>query len=370
MDETARDLVRDSHKHRRDDDERILWPFLKGLLLVVVLGFVAVRAYQLWQRDQAALEEIRADYRWLLAAAGAYLLGWLPSVGFWQRLMNRSGGRVGIVDTARAYYCGHLGKYVPGKAMVLVIRAALVKDRGCPAGPAALTAAYETLVFMGAGAAIAAGLSPTLLPSAARERLPEWLRIAISTTWFPPLLVAAVCLASLPLIAKLFAAVSTRIAPRESDVAERSPLEDRGRSTGPTAAVPAIESSTQIDSRLIAEGLLAFVAGWALHGLSLGCTLRAVSDAPFSLADWPLWTGSVALATVLGFVAVFAPGGVGVREGLLFETLSAQPHIAAHEAVAAAVYLRFVWFVVEMTAACVLFWLAGRSRSGQASRTP
>lgn len=112
----------------------------------------------------------------------------------------------------------------------------------------------------------------------------------------------------------------------------------------------------RIEARLLGQGLLAFAGGWALHGLSLGCTLRGVTGTEFELATWPVWTGATALATTGGFVVLFAPGGLGVREGLLFETLSFQPGIGPAAAVAAALVLRVIWFATEILLAGALYW--------------
>ena len=109
--------------------------------------------------------------------------------------------------------------------------------------------------------------------------------------------------------------------------------------------------------RLVAVGLVTFCVSWAMLGLSLGCTLRAVAPIDFDLRDWPMWTGTIALATSVGFIAVFAPGGVGVREGLLIEVLHSQQGVGERAAVAAAVVLRLVWLASELIAAGALFYL-------------
>jgi uncharacterized membrane protein YbhN (UPF0104 family) len=64
-----------------------------------------------------------------------------------------------------------------------------------------------------------------------------------------------------------------------------------------------------------------------------------------------------------GFIAIFAPGGVGVREGVLIEVLKTQPEIDPRQAVAAAFALRLVGFLTEVGLAVVLYYgLAPRSR--------
>ena len=56
----------------------------------------------------------------------------------------------------RAYVVSHLGKYVPGKAMVVVVRAGMVVPFGARASTAAIATFYETLVMMAAGGLVAA----------------------------------------------------------------------------------------------------------------------------------------------------------------------------------------------------------------------
>jgi hypothetical protein len=271
-----------------------------------------------------------------LPAAAAYLAGWLPSVWFWWLLMRQWGTALRFRDAARAYYCGHLGKYIPGKATVLVIRAALMKERGFRAAPAALTVAYETLVMMGTGVAIGVALSPLLLSDVTLANWPGWIRGLVSGTYVPALVVAGVTAAGLPLLSMLFTHLAYRMTPQDM-----LPVEER----------------VKIDVTLLASGLVAFVGSWILHGLSLGLTFQAVSGRPLDLADWPVWTGAAALATALGFAAVFAPGGVGVREWFLIETLRIQPNIGPQQAVAAAFLLRVVWFAAEIGAAAVLYYM-------------
>jgi uncharacterized membrane protein YbhN (UPF0104 family) len=92
-------------------------------------------------------------------------------------------------------------------------------------------------------------------------------------------------------------------------------------------------------------------------------TIRAVSDEAIDFANWPVWTGAVALATSIGFIAVFAPGGFGVREGLLFEVLRTQPEIGAKQAIVVAVLLRLTWLAAEIIAAIGLYYGGGRLKA-------
>ncbi|MCC7421466.1 MAG: flippase-like domain-containing protein [Planctomycetaceae bacterium] len=314
---------------------RAWWPWVKWSLCVAVVVFVVRRASRYWEQDGASLAQLSLEWRWLVPAIVTYLAGWLPSVWFWQRMMERMGARLRWRDTARAYYCGHLGKYVPGKATVLVIRSALIRERGFAAAPAALTVTYETLAMMGSGCAVAAALAPELIPQDRLDALPGWVLSLLSPPWVPAILVLLSTAAVLPLISIIFTQIARRMTPAELLVEGRTP---------------------QIDSILLAGGLAAFVVSWMLHGLSLGCTLRAVGASEVTLADWPAWTGAVSFSTAIGFAVLFAPGGIGVREGLMIEALRAQPHLSSEHAVAATVLLRILWLAAEVIAAGGLYY--------------
>ena len=53
---------------------------------------------------------------------------------------------------------GHLGKYVPGKAMVVILRAGMIRGPGVDAPLAVVSVFFETLTMMAVGALMAAGI--------------------------------------------------------------------------------------------------------------------------------------------------------------------------------------------------------------------
>jgi glycosyltransferase 2 family protein len=299
---------------------------LKWILFAAVLGYVCLHGYRLWTRNDVRTSLNAASGAWLIGSSAVYILAWFPSIWFWRKLMHALGGRVTFRDAARAYYCGHLGKYIPGKAMVLVIRSAMVKDRGCPAQTAAITAAYETLTMMGTGLVVGVLLAP----------LREWVS-SDKETWIAAIAVIAVA-AALPFIARLLSWIAVKTTPEAT----------RSGSEG-----------LSIPTRLVAAGCAAFVLSWALQGLSLGMTLHAVAGVPLNIASWPMWTGAMALSTSLGFAVLFAPAGLGVREAILLGVLNGQPGIDAHAAVAATVLSRVVSFLSEIIISTVLFMTGG-----------
>jgi uncharacterized membrane protein YbhN (UPF0104 family) len=122
----------------------------------------------------------------------------------------------------------------------------------------------------------------------------------------------------------------------------------------------------RLATRTLLLGLAATACGWSLLGVSLWAVLQAVLPAPEPLTG-PLWarcTAMVGLAYVAGFLAVFLPSGVGLRElillALLPPLLADQPvESPAAVAAAAVLLLRLVWTAAELLVAAGVYWLPG-----------
>jgi uncharacterized membrane protein YbhN (UPF0104 family) len=185
------------------------------------------------------------------------------------------------------------------------------------------------------------GLLVGLLLAPLPDRVP-----ARDQWWLVPLVVLAV-LVALPLIARLFSWAVIKMSP--PDLIELNPLPNAETLS---AASPA-ESRLALPTWLVGAGCAAFLVSWALQGLSLGLTLCAV-DESFHWHDWPLWSGAMALSTSLGFAFLFAPAGLGVREGILLGVLT-QAGIDGHAAVAATVLSRFVSFFSDVLVAAAFY---------------
>ena len=267
-----------------------------------------------------------------------YLAGLSACGRFFERILHAGATPVGLVPALRAYVVSHLGKYVPGKAMVVIVRAGMVVPFGARTATAAIATFYETLVMMAAGGLIAAAGFATaagsdrvnlVLPILGPVALPMYGLAALSGLGLGLLLLGVV----LPHVFGRLALVVS------------SPIPG----VGP-------EALPLLTGRLLTEGLLWSAAGWVLLGLSQVAVVRAFDpDGAKALIVQglvPVVIASVALATVAGFVVAVLPGGLGVREGVLMSALA--PALGSDRAIVAALMLRLVWVVAELAAAIVL----------------
>jgi uncharacterized membrane protein YbhN (UPF0104 family) len=261
---------------------------------------------------------VRVEPAWVVLGGLLYLAGLSACGVFFARIMTASPTPVSPWASVRAYLISHLGKYVPGKAMVVVMRVGLVAPHGARAATAAIGTFYETLVMMAAGALVAtAGFAVGQTPV-------QGVPLALSAG-----------------LAVLFLVVTDPlIFPRASRLVTM-PLPNIGPDAMP-----------EISRRLMFEGLALTALGWVLLGLSQVAVVRAVAPGGVAVGLWPMVVASVALATVAGFVVAVLPGGLGVREGVLMTTLA--PAVGRDTAVVAALALRLTWVAAEVLAAAAL----------------
>ncbi|MEN6557126.1 MAG: lysylphosphatidylglycerol synthase transmembrane domain-containing protein [Thermoguttaceae bacterium] len=289
----------------------------KWLVVVVVIGFIHHTIADAWQ--QLSHHPPRLQLGWLVLSGAMYLIGTLLCGVFWYYSLRVLGQPVRFGQALRAYYIGHLGKYVPGKAMVVILRAGLIRGRGVDTSLAAAAVFFETLTMMATGAMLAG---------------------AIVAIWFrgePQLFWASV---GLMLVAGL---------PTSPPVFRRL-----------TRLVGVGRKKPEIVAKLDSLGWLAMLVGWFLTGIGwifqgfgFWAVLRALGCAdPNPWMQLPLCAAAVTLATVAGFLS-FVPGGAVVREAVLAELMI--PHLGGGVSLISAVLLRMVGLVAELAISGILY---------------
>jgi glycosyltransferase 2 family protein len=295
---------------------------------LIVLVAVARHARNTLVDLDARGESVRIEPGAFFIAVGLYIAGLVPLGVFYGRVLAASPTPISTYAAVRAYLISHLGKYVPGKALVVVMRAGLSVPYGARPATAAFATFYETLVMMAAGGLFAAAAFgwETVLPIV--------LPFGFGTARVP------LSLLGLGMGIAFLVVVEPRIFPRLASLG-RLPFRGVGADALP-----------RVTWRLLGEGLLWSTLAWTLLGLSQVAVLTMLGPSRLLQANWPAVVASVALATVAGFVVPISPGGLGVREWVLWTSLSAS--IDRDRAVVAALVLRLAWMVGELIAATIV----------------
>jgi uncharacterized membrane protein YbhN (UPF0104 family) len=286
------------------------------VLVAVGIAYSFWKAYKEFDARDFNLRELRIG--WLLASCGFYVVGMFCDCLFWLLVLQQMKQRVGFWKATSAFFLGQLGKYVPGKAMVVVIRAGMIKSETVSVPVATLSVFVETLTLMAVGGFVAAAIL---------------LMIAREHFGLVALAIALMVGSGLPTIPPIF-----RRMVRLLRLVRLSPQ---------------IEVAiNRLDYRFMIKGWLISLGTWTFVGLSLFAILKSLPGSPIEAQEIPICIGCAALASVAGFISLI-PGGLGVRE-LVIMSLLVEP-VGAVRATISAIVLRFGWLVTDLLVSFILY---------------
>jgi hypothetical protein len=314
---------------------RRLWLLLKSTVSAALVAGVGFHFWRLLSSEELSQYDLTIRFEFLIPAGFLYLAAHIVWATFFVQLLRYEGGTVPWLTGVRAYFVSQFGKYVPGKAWVIVLRMAVLRKHPICSAVVGVCATYESLTSMAAGAVIGVSLLPwTGFGGVVEEKVG------------PVIWVGLAAVAGLPLVLGVLNRVAARIA-RDRRGPDARPL--------PSPSV-----------LLLARGLLQDALGWCLLGLSLWATVQAVTPQPAgpNAGDFLQCLAAVAVSYVAGFVILVSPGGLGAREAVLLVMLTGPLRSAVGDALAGplaavvAVVLRLVWTAFEVGFALMLYWLA------------
>lgn len=234
------------------------------------------------------------------ALAGSFSLaaaGTAAGALIWLAILDTLGVSPRLRWTA-LFFQAQLGKYIPGSVWQYAGRAAVARANAIPIRPVGVSLPVE---FISSGLA-AASLAGLLL---------GWWGVAVVGSF----------------------AVLLSVARRPT----------RGRSTTVYATVRAT---------------LLYLPAWFLLGGSFWLCARGLVGVPDR--DLPIYMGAFAVAWLAGLLAVYAPGGLGVREAVLVALLSGR--LGAADALVVAAASRLILVVADIFLAGVATGAMRRSR--------
>ncbi|GAB4046345.1 lysylphosphatidylglycerol synthase transmembrane domain-containing protein [Catellatospora paridis] len=250
------------------------------VLITAAIGWSVAR-----QWDEVVEIFQRLSWPPVVAAVLAVLVGMGANVLAWRAALADLGFRVDVATAGRITLIGNLAKYVPGSVWSYVLQMELGRRAGLPRSRALLTSMIATGLGMTAGLALALSVG---LPAQGGS-LDQFIKIVMLIV-VPVALICAV------------PAVATRLINLALKALRRDPLEQS----------------------LTWRGVLRTVGwsavAWLFFGLHLWLLVNALTPTGF---DGLLrCVAAIALAMVISTFAVFAPSGLGVREGLLVAALT------------------------------------------------
>jgi hypothetical protein len=205
----------------------------------------------------------------------------------WRRVVLSMGERLPFLTATRIWFLASLGKYVPGKVWALAGAAVLAKRAGVDPSVAVAGAIILQVLALASGAAVVALTAQDAFQSLGQGAEP---------------LLGAVILLSVLGVAML---TSQRL------------LDHLGRRL--PASWPRLRA---IRPGVVAGAFLANVAAWSGYGLALVLLTRGLL--PGVVMSLPQAVGVFTSSYLVGFLALFAPGGLGPRESVFLLMLAGE----------------------------------------------
>lgn len=285
---------------------RWLW-LAQGTLAVLVVVFVWRSLAGHWAEFQSLELRLRPRALPLLAALGVVWATYGLLIGAWLAVLRGWGQRLPYLAGAKIWCVSNLGRYLPGKVWSVAGLAVLAQRAGVQGWAAAASAIALQALAVGTGGLMVAAAAPASAP---------WWMLVLALLFGS----AAVTV----LVWEPGARLVTRLTP--------------------AVEMPALPLGTALGATLITW------VSWLGYGVAFWLLARGLVPSELHLATA---TGVFAAAYIVGLLAVFAPGGVGVREVLLVALLT--PAVGSGDAITLTVGSRLLLTITEAGAALAAF---------------
>gem|GEM_PF-1471693 len=256
-------------------------PVMQTAYFILLLAITAFSLFRGWGRLPALLD--RTDWR-LVWLAGAVLVVATLFYVYVQYAIYRG---MGVRLTFRQVFCivcpASLGKYVPGKVLWASNYYLLSRQAGVDVREIGGSFVISTALWI---------VTAVLCSLPSLSLLSPGLRYAL--VLLPVILLSSIHPRILGLVFDLLAWALKKV--------------------GRTAAADQIGQALSLPYSFYLKTLVLYLVAWLMVGAQVFLLVAALQGV--GLADLFVSLAAGAIGTVIGFVALFAPGGLGVREGL------------------------------------------------------
>jgi len=256
----------------------------KILLTIALLWGVYHQLSPQW----AQIKAIKIHINWAFAplAVLAFCGVFLTSGLVWRWMASRMGDRSALLPTLSAYTFSQMGKYIPGKVLLLLMRVNRTTPLGMTPQTCTLSTILENATYMVSGGLVAAVTIAVFKPNL-------WIILAVGA------IVAALLTVCHPTV--FYWAVNKGLTKLKR---------------------PPVEPQERLAFSHILLGIALFIPCWLFGGLALWAAIRTVLP-DFTFHQAAILPGAFAASVIGGMAFAIAPGGFGAREGIQFFLLQA-----------------------------------------------
>lgn len=299
---------------------KILWRFLQVALIGLIFYFLGRQLYDNW--NLVTEHEWQLQYFNLALALAAVLVTFFVFSSVWKLIIHSLNKNVSYAKSFKIAYIANLGRYIPGKIWQMFGMIYLAKKEGITEEEAITSFGLSQLFAIPSGllaGAVLLGLQPG-----------GFERYAGIPFFNAGVFLIGALMLFFSLAVVFLPHISERVMNFFFRLARRKPI-------------------TLTMHKSLAAGIYGgYFLAWCLYGLSFCIFLKGVTGDQILI--FPM-AGAFVISYQIGYLALFAPGGVGPREAMM--TLMLSPFFGPAVATAIAIASRLWLIVAEAVSALI-----------------
>ncbi len=290
-------------------------------IFAAAIVWAAVRSLRgQWSAAADRLATLSIGWVWVAAATAIVFLTYLLLIETWRRILTGWEAHLPFRVASRIWFVSNLGKYLPGKIWSIAAMSVMAREHAVSPMAAAGSSILIQLVTVATGIAL-------VLVTGIRAVDQPAVAVIIGV-------VLVVGIASIPVILPRFARAA-------------------GSLVGKQIEIPPLPAST------LWLSVVRSLASWIAYGIAFQLFVRGVLGSAAGATS--SYIAVYAASYIIGFLALFAPGGVVVRESALVAGMVRLGLAGQPDAFAVAVASRLWLTIVELLPGFIYMALARRS---------
>ncbi|MBN2541954.1 flippase-like domain-containing protein [bacterium] len=293
-----------------------VWKSILGIfIMLLVFFFLGYALYNNWQDVKIHMENIKFNIGYLVISFIFLFIYFVIASMVWKLVLKELNAELPLKRAIQIQAVTLLGRYVPGKFMVPLGKIYFTKKMGISARKTAISILFYDVYGIFSSLIL---FSISLLFLSNKE-LPKWIYMG--------LILLPICLIA------LHPKVHPKIVNFGLKVLKRDPISF---------------SFSYYQSFKI---MLLYAVCWITLGASFFLLIKSY-DPTLAFSIFPSIIGIQSIAFVIGYISIFVPGGIGVREGVLALLLSFYMSLSA--AILAAIIYR-IWTILGQVILAAIF---------------
>lgn len=257
-------------------------------MVLVIFYFLFKSLLSNWSQ----IKEYSWDFHYPSLLVSVVLVGIAYSVlvGVWKLILKQSGYVISYTKMFKIWFVSNLGRYIPGKVWQLLGMLYLLEREKVPKSKSFTVAILAQVLSSMAGILVMLGFL----------RYDLYRELFSQSLWFLFVLLAFVAGVVILII---YPQLLQKVINLGLGFLKKDKI------------------SMNYKPKNLLFYLLSYTGSWLLFGFCFLVFIRSITPAPFEMYFGV--TGAFAGSVTIGFLAFFAPGGVGIREGVLVALLNA-----------------------------------------------